>query len=58
MTTNDPTIPVGGIETFTPSRTWTHRMIAVGAAAVVTVGAAAAVIQISGNDTAQPAASN
>ena len=56
MTTNEPTIPVGGIETFTPSRTWTHRMIALGAAAIVAVGASAAVIQISGNETAPPAA--
>jgi hypothetical protein len=56
MTTNDPTIPVGAIETSTPSRVWTHRMIVVGAAAFVAAVAPVAVLQISGNETAPPAA--
>jgi hypothetical protein len=55
MTTNDPTIAVGAIETSTPNRIWTHRMIAIGAAALVAVVAPAAVLQSSGDEAARPA---
>jgi hypothetical protein len=55
MTTNDPTIPVGAIESFAPNRVWTHRMIAIGAAALVAVVAPAAVLQSSSDEAAQPA---
>ena len=56
--TDEPIVQVEEIESGTPRRTWTHKKIAIGAAAVVAVASLAAVFERSRGETEQPAVPN